>query len=278
MNADEVIGNAKPEMRYMLRSVYQYNSIFVRTKKEKDLLLRILEAMSVIDRRFFVTDKTYTYGDTALSIGEGQTISQPSTVARALFLAELKQGDNVLEIGTGSGWNASLIAFLVHPGNVISIERIFSLLKNANKNIEALRKNLKKHKERLSKLQKCFLCTHSNLIGRKKGIFDSVQKLKHALDFSLEFLTIKLIAKDIFSVKAWNEKYDKIIFTAGIANSKAEKAILTISRKLLNKNGILVCPYTSGPMLIVKKGKDNEINVENTREEYVFVPLIEGTE
>ena len=236
-----IISRARSEMQTMLRSVYAYNAPFAKTPKEKESLFRILEAMSAVDRRFFVLDRKYAYEDTAFSIGKGQTISQPSTVARMLMLAELKEGDDVLEVGTGSGWNASLIAFLVYHGSATSTERIHFLLKNANKNIVALKKNLKKHKERFSKM--------------------------------------KLIVKDIFSdIKSWKEKYDKIIFTAGISDKGAEKDVLDISRKLLKKNGVLVCPYTAGPMLIVKKGKDDEINAERTREEYVFVPLIKEVE
>ncbi|MBI2124221.1 methyltransferase domain-containing protein [Candidatus Pacearchaeota archaeon] len=241
MDVDEVIGNAKPEMQAMLRSVYSYNLQFIKTADEKRLLLRILETMSAVDRVFFVgANAAYAaYEDTALSIGKGQTISQPSTVARMLILAQLKKGDDVLEIGTGSGWNASLIAFLAYSGSVTSVERIGSLLKNANKNIGALKKNLKKNKERFSR--------------------------------------IKLVAKDIFSVKEWNEKYDKIIFTAGISNSSVEKDVLNVSRKLLKKNGILVCPYSAGPVLVAKKGGNGRIEIMKTQEEYAFVPLIRGT-
>ena len=54
MNADELIESAKPEMRQMLRSVYSYNLQFIKTPDERKLLLRILEAMTVADRRFFV--------------------------------------------------------------------------------------------------------------------------------------------------------------------------------------------------------------------------------
>lgn len=241
MDIDEIISRAKPEMRQMLRSVYSYNSQFIKAIKERELLLRILEAMSIVDRKFFVKDKAYTYEDMALSIGGGQTISQPSTVARMLMLAELKKGDDVLEIGTGSGWNALLMAYLAHPGSAESTERIYSLFRDANKNTDELKKNLKKPKERFSKM--------------------------------------KLIVKDIFSdVALWKKRYDKIIFTAGIADSDTEKAVLDISRKLLKKKGILVCPYMAGPMLIVKKGKDNEIRAERTGEEYVFVPLVKGVE
>ncbi|MCA1794674.1 MAG: hypothetical protein LC660_12555, partial [Desulfobacteraceae bacterium] len=62
----------------------------------------ILHAMDKVDRKYFIDHDPYV--DAALSIGHGQTISQPSTVARVLMLAELSPGHDVLEIGFGSGW------------------------------------------------------------------------------------------------------------------------------------------------------------------------------
>lgn len=108
--------------------------------------LKIIEAMDKIDRKDFISDniKDLVYVDNALPIGSGQTISQPSTVARMLQLLELKKGDNVLEIGSGSGWNATLIAFLVGNGKVISYEVIPEIAKFANENIKKTKlKNVK---------------------------------------------------------------------------------------------------------------------------------------
>ncbi|MFO7710311.1 MAG: methyltransferase domain-containing protein [Candidatus Woesearchaeota archaeon] len=95
----------------------------------------IIEAMDVIDRKYFISDP---YIDTAIPIGHEQTISQPSTVGRMLMLAELKKGDKVLEIGTGSGWNAALIAYIVYPGKVLSLDIISALLDKARDNIQPL--------------------------------------------------------------------------------------------------------------------------------------------
>ncbi|MEO2152431.1 MAG: protein-L-isoaspartate O-methyltransferase, partial [Thermococcus sp.] len=66
-------------------------------------------------RYLFVEDeyKKYAHLDEPLPIPAGQTVSAPHMVAIMLELAELKPGMNVLEIGTGSGWNAALISELV---------------------------------------------------------------------------------------------------------------------------------------------------------------------
>ena len=75
----------------------------------------ILNAMLKIPRHEFVPDelKDQAYEDSPLSIGYYQTISQPYTVAFMLDLLELKKGNNVLEIGCGSGYNAAIIKEIV---------------------------------------------------------------------------------------------------------------------------------------------------------------------
>ena len=115
----------------MLKSVEKCLSSYGNVDKQ------ILEAMNKIDRKEFVLEalKEYAYEDNALSISEGQTISQPSTVARMLSLLKLKENDFVLEIGTGSGWNAALIAYLVKQGKILSLEIYDELISEARKNI-----------------------------------------------------------------------------------------------------------------------------------------------
>lgn len=87
---------------------------------------KIFNAMRAVPRRMFVEGKVSleeAYGDFPVVIGRGQTISQPFTVAFMLDLVELKEGDNVLEIGTGSGWNAALIEQIVgEEGRVTTVE------------------------------------------------------------------------------------------------------------------------------------------------------------
>lgn len=83
----------------------------------------ILEAISVLPRHFYlpVDFESHAYEDKAFPIGEDQTISQPYTVAYQTRLLGLKKGDKVLEIGTGSGYQASVLALC--GADVYSIER-----------------------------------------------------------------------------------------------------------------------------------------------------------
>jgi len=98
----------------------------------------IIEAFKSVDRKDFVPEevKDLAYENTALPIGQKQTISQPLVVAFMLELLELKFGEKVLEIGTGSGWKTALLAKLVgESGKIFSIERIKELNEFAGKNL-----------------------------------------------------------------------------------------------------------------------------------------------
>lgn len=94
---------------------------------------QVLEAIKKIPRHHFVP-KEYlkeAYENHPLPIGKGQTISQPYTVAFMLEALELKPGQKVLEIGTGSGYNAALIAELIKPGKLYTAEIYQTLIKKA---------------------------------------------------------------------------------------------------------------------------------------------------
>src|SRR3989344_2828199 len=98
----------------------------------------IIEAFKSVDRKDFVPEevKDLAYENTALPIGQKQTISQPLVVAFMLELLELKFGEKVLEIGTGSGWKTALLAKLVgESGKIFSIERVKELNEFAGKNL-----------------------------------------------------------------------------------------------------------------------------------------------
>ena len=94
---------------------------------------RILEAMRAVPRHEFVPADMFdrAYADQPLPIGNGQTISQPYIVALMSSLLNLKGDENVLEIGTGSGYQAAVLAYLADT--VHTIERIPELAENALK-------------------------------------------------------------------------------------------------------------------------------------------------
>jgi protein-L-isoaspartate(D-aspartate) O-methyltransferase len=84
----------------------------------------VLEVMNTIPRHFFLDNafEEMAYQDKAFAIGEDQTISQPYTVAFQTQLLEVQKRDKILEIGTGSGYQASVLAML--GARVFTIERI----------------------------------------------------------------------------------------------------------------------------------------------------------
>jgi protein-L-isoaspartate(D-aspartate) O-methyltransferase len=99
----------------------------------------LLEAMMNVERHLFLPDaiKHHAYMDTALPIGFGQTISQPFTVAYMTQALKLQKGDKVLEIGTGSGYQA---AILYEMGmKVYSIERNVDIYNKALNLFDELR-------------------------------------------------------------------------------------------------------------------------------------------
>ncbi len=99
---------------------------------------RIRRAFEELPRHMFVPEsvKRYAFENRPLPIGCGQTISQPSIVAKMTELLDPKPGDKVLEIGTGSGWQAAILARVVYPGKVYTVERISELAEFAKKNLE----------------------------------------------------------------------------------------------------------------------------------------------
>jgi protein-L-isoaspartate(D-aspartate) O-methyltransferase len=98
---------------------------------------RVLEAMAIVPRERFVPERyrNRAYADSALPIGEGQTISQPWIVAAICQALELTGSERVLEIGTGSGYSAAVLARLA--GEVITIERVEVLARGARELIAA---------------------------------------------------------------------------------------------------------------------------------------------
>ena len=220
----------------LLKSVRNNLLFLAAGKKEKENLNLIIEAMQVIDRTFFVENIEDAYYDTALSIGYYQTISQPSTVARMLMLSELKAGQDLIELGAGSGWNASLMGFMVYPGKVLSLDIVPQLIEKAQSNLNSLKKSL--------------------ILGNKKRLS------------KIEFKVFNILKE----LDTWQEQHDRIIITAGI-NQTQEDLIYQLAERVLKEQGILVCPYAHGPLIILKK-ENGKLTKNTTSVFYDFVPLL----
>jgi len=97
----------------------------------------VLEAMASVPRELFVPaeERRRAYRDAALPIGHGQTISQPYMVARIAEALALRPGELVLDVGTGSGYQAAVLAEL--GADVVTIERLLELAEQARANLAA---------------------------------------------------------------------------------------------------------------------------------------------
>lgn len=117
--------------------------LILHLKKSGIKDFKVLQAMEKIPRHFFFNSAflQFAYDDVAFQIGEGQTISQPYTVARQTELLEVRKGDKILEIGTGSGYQASVLSTL--GAEVYSIERQKKLHDKAKIMLETLKCNVK---------------------------------------------------------------------------------------------------------------------------------------
>lgn len=99
---------------------------------------QVLKAMKTVPRHLFVEEalEQQAYGDFPLPIGEGQTISQPFIVALMTQALGLKGGEKVLEVGTGCGYQAAVLAQLCEK--VFTVERLKPLYKKARKIFDEL--------------------------------------------------------------------------------------------------------------------------------------------
>lgn len=117
----------------------------VESLKNRDFLTKndVIRAMLKVPRHEFLPKdaQSSAYIDSPLSIGLGQTISAPHMNAMMCELLELKEGDKVLEVGTGSGYHAALCAEIVapedsrNPGHVYTLERHLKLANSARESL-----------------------------------------------------------------------------------------------------------------------------------------------
>lgn len=138
---DVLVAGIKVDMKNELKKFAHFR----REMVEKQIVSRgvtdplVLEAMSKVPRHLFVSEALgdSAYGDFPLPIGEGQTISQPYIIAEMTQSLELKGHERVLEIGTGSGYQAAVLARIVYK--VYTIERNNSLFLQTRKLFDTLK-------------------------------------------------------------------------------------------------------------------------------------------
>jgi protein-L-isoaspartate(D-aspartate) O-methyltransferase len=114
----------------------------IKTIKDYGFLTneKVESAFRTIPRHEFVvpSELTRAYYNEPLSIMNNQTISQPGVVSRMTEWLDIKAGQKILEIGTGSGWQTAILSYMVGNGTVYSIERHSELVKFARENLEKL--------------------------------------------------------------------------------------------------------------------------------------------
>lgn len=106
----------------------------------------VYKAVKKVDRKLFVPKKweKYAYNDNAITLDKNSSISQPSLVAKMIDLLKLTGNENVLEIGTGSGYSAAILSFCSREVNTIEIDP--DLAGSAKKRLEFLKlKNVSFH-------------------------------------------------------------------------------------------------------------------------------------
>ena len=117
------------------------NNLIIYLKNSKFLADdRVEFALRNIPRHEFVPESELdcAYNNEPLSIMKNQTISQPGVVTRMTEWLNIKDGQKILEIGTGSGWQSAILSYLVGTGNVYSVERHPKLVKFAQENLKKL--------------------------------------------------------------------------------------------------------------------------------------------
>ena len=122
------------------------NNGLISYVKTHEISKNIIKAMQKVNRCDFIPkqmtqSRKHAYYDTPLSIGYNVTISQPSLVAKMLDYLQIESINNILELGTGSGYNAAIISELIPYGKLTTVERITSLGRHA-KTILKNRKNI----------------------------------------------------------------------------------------------------------------------------------------
>lgn len=246
-------------LRRQLIEVLRTDQTAYNTDLRKQIITRhgikdenVLAVMNEIPRHLLFDSKdtvlhvTQAYDDKAFPIGEGQTISQPWTVARQSELLNVQPGEKILEIGTGSGYQALVLMLL--KAKVYSIERHKILYERTSKLIPEIKELL-----------------HSRQQTKESATARS-WKTESTMG------TVKCFYGDGFEGLPMFAPFDKIIITAAVPE-KPGKLLAQLS-----VGGVLVMPFGTEKncdMLRITKHGDNQFETEMF-EKFGFVPMLKG--
>jgi protein-L-isoaspartate(D-aspartate) O-methyltransferase len=205
----------------------------------------ILDAFFAIPRHYFldIVFEDQAYSNMAFQIGAGQTISHPYTVAFQTQLLEVKKGEKILEIGTGSAFQTCILCKL--GAKVFSIERHLSLHKKAKEMID-------------------FFNSNPNIFLSE----DYQEKVKNSQN---HYFNAKLFFGDGYQGRQAYAPFDKILVTCGAPEIPTELV------KQLKVGGIMVIPVGEGAeqkMLKIVKVQEGEITLQEFGT-FKFVPMLE---
>ncbi len=211
----------------------------------------LIEAFNNIDRADFVPDeyKDDAYGDYPLPIGFGQTISQPLTVAFMLELLQPEPGEKILDIGTGSGWKAALLAYIVSQPRM-----------NADSRADKRGKNIRINQQNQHKSAGKVIT-----IERIPELKEFAEKNIKKYNFTSKGV-VRVILGDGSKGYAAEEPYDKII--AGAAGAEMPAAW----KEQLRMGGRIVAPVGSSVVVMDKIAENRFFIKEHFG--FSFVPLI----
>ncbi|TFG00016.1 MAG: protein-L-isoaspartate(D-aspartate) O-methyltransferase [Promethearchaeota archaeon] len=211
----------------------------VENLKERNILKdeKVIDAMLNVPREKFIPEevKNQAYVDTPLAIGSEQTISAPHMNVMMCQILELKEGDKLLEVGTGSGYHAALCAEIIapkdsnNPGHIYTIERHDYLAEKA-------RKNLKKtgYEERIT-----VIVADGTLGYEKYAPYDKILVTAASPDKIPPPLTEQLKEGGILCIPAGSKKFSQSLYKITKKEGKIKKKRITGVRfvPLLGKYG-----------------------------------------
>ncbi len=146
--SEKVVNKLYLELKIIVKDIYWVCLIISMDKedlleslKKRGFPESIIAAFNAVKREEFVPEHLigYAYEDVALPVMEGSTLSQPSTIAFMLNLLEVKDGQKILEIGSGSGYVLSLLAKMDKAGKVFGVEIIRELAVRSRNYLEEIK-------------------------------------------------------------------------------------------------------------------------------------------